>query len=99
VYFATVFEKIRCFICRIRVDTRNGLGDVYAKIAGRPEQAEVEAAINQAMKTDQLLRLIQIKELQTFMFPSDVIVDASMPAMIRTSGQMWNKDGKSQDTR
>jgi isocitrate dehydrogenase len=72
---------------------------VYAKIAGRPEQAEVEAAINQAIENGPALAMVNSdKGITNLHVPSDVIVDASMPAMIRTSGQMWNKDGKSQDT-
>jgi isocitrate dehydrogenase len=70
---------------------------VYAKIAGRPEQAEV-AAINQAIENGALAMVNSDKGITNLHVPSDVIVDASMPAMIRTSGQMWNKDGKSQDT-
>ncbi|MBC5842373.1 MAG: NADP-dependent isocitrate dehydrogenase [Flavobacteriaceae bacterium] len=99
VYFASVFEKYAALFSELGVDTRNGLGDVYAKIAGRPEQAEVEAAINQAIENGPALAMVNSdKGITNLHVPSDVIVDASMPAMIRTSGQMWNKDGKSQDT-
>ena len=99
VYFATVFEKYATLFAELGVDTRNGLGDVYAKIAGRPEQAAVEAAINQAIEDGPALAMVNSdKGITNLHVPSDVIVDASMPAMIRTSGQMWNKDGKSQDT-
>jgi isocitrate dehydrogenase len=99
VYFATVFEKYATLFDQIGIDTRNGLGDVYAKIAGRPEQAEVEAAINQAIENGPALAMVNSeKGITNLHVPSDVIVDASMPAMIRTSGQMWNKDGKAQDT-
>jgi isocitrate dehydrogenase len=99
VYFATVFEKYATLFADLGVDTRNGLGDVYAKIAGRPEQAEVEAAIAQAIENGPALAMVNSdKGITNLHVPSDVIVDASMPAMIRTSGQMWNKDGKSQDT-
>ncbi|MBU0942157.1 MAG: NADP-dependent isocitrate dehydrogenase [Bacteroidetes bacterium] len=99
VYFASVFEKYAALFTELGVDTRNGLGDVYAKIAGRPEQAEVETAINQAIENGPALAMVNSdKGITNLHVPSDVIVDASMPAMIRTSGQMWNKDGKSQDT-
>ncbi len=99
VYFAAVFEKYATLFDELSIDTRNGLGDVYAKIAGRPEQAEVEAAINQAIENGPALAMVNSdKGITNLHVPSDVIVDASMPAMIRTSGQMWNKDGKSQDT-
>jgi len=99
VYFADVFEKYAALFTELGVDTRNGLGDVYAKIAGRPEQAAVEAAINLAIENGPALAMVNSdKGITNLHVPSDVIVDASMPAMIRTSGQMWNKDGKSQDT-
>nr|WP_315258545.1 NADP-dependent isocitrate dehydrogenase [uncultured Flavobacterium sp.] len=99
VYFAAVFEKYAALFAEIGIDTRNGLGDVYAKIAGRPEQAEVEAAISQAIENGPALAMVNSeKGITNLHVPSDVIVDASMPAMIRTSGQMWNKDGKAQDT-
>ena len=99
VYFAAVFEKYAALFAEIGIDTRNGLGDVYAKIAGRPEQAEVEAAISQAIENGPALAMVNSeKGITNLHVPSDVIVDASMPAMIRTSGQMWNKEGKPQDT-
>ncbi|WJS96889.1 NADP-dependent isocitrate dehydrogenase [Flavobacterium johnsoniae] len=99
VYFADVFKKYASLFTELNVDTRNGLGDIYAKIAGRPEQAEVEAAIDQAIANGPALAMVNSdKGITNLHVPSDVIVDASMPAMIRTSGQMWNKEGKAQDT-
>lgn len=99
VYFAAVFEKYAALFAELGVNTKNGLGDVYAKIAGHPQQAEVEAAINQAIENGPALAMVNSeKGITNLHVPSDVIVDASMPAMIRTSGQMWNKEGKQQDT-
>jgi len=99
VYFADVFAKYADLFKELNVDTRNGLGDVYAKIAGNPKQAEVEAAIAQAIENGPALAMVNSdKGITNLHVPSDVIVDASMPAMIRTSGQMWNKDNKQQDT-
>ncbi len=99
VYFATVFEKYSTLFKEINVDTRNGLGDVYAKIAGLPQEAEVKAAIEAAISNGPALAMVNSdKGITNLHVPSDVIVDASMPAMIRTSGQMWNKEGKSEDT-
>jgi isocitrate dehydrogenase len=99
VFFATVFEKYKTLFTQLNIDTRNGLGDVYAKIAGQPQQAEVEAAINQAIENGPGLAMVNSdKGITNLHVPSDVIVDASMPAMIRTSGQMWNAAGKLQDT-
>ena len=99
VYFAAVFEKYATLFNELNIDTRNGLGDVYAKIAGHPQQAEVEAAIDAAISNGPALAMVNSdKGITNLHVPSDVIVDASMPAMIRTSGQMWNKEGKAQDT-
>ncbi|TDD98680.1 NADP-dependent isocitrate dehydrogenase [Flavobacterium cellulosilyticum] len=99
VYFASVFEKYATLFKEIGVDTRNGLGDVYAKIAGKPLEAEIKAAIDQAIENGPALAMVNSdKGITNLQVPSDVIVDASMPAMIRTSGQMYNKEGKQQDT-
>ena len=99
VYFAAVFEKYAALFDELNIDTRNGLGDVYAKIAGNSKQAEVEAAINQAIENGPALAMVNSdKGITNLHVPSDVIVDASMPAMIRTSGKMYNKEGKLQDT-
>ncbi|WP_438967329.1 NADP-dependent isocitrate dehydrogenase [Flavobacterium sp.] len=100
VYFKDVFAKYADLFKELGVDTKNGLGDVYAKIQGNAKQAEVEAAINAAMENGPALAMVNSdKGITNLHVPSDVIVDASMPAMIRNSGQMWNKDGKSQDTK
>ncbi|CAH0335160.1 Isocitrate dehydrogenase [NADP] [Flavobacterium sp. CECT 9288] len=99
VYFASVFEKYATLFQELNIDTRNGLGDIYAKIAGNPLQAEVEAALNAAIENGPALAMVNSdKGITNLHVPSDVIVDASMPAMIRTSGQMYNKEGKQQDT-
>jgi len=99
VYFADVFAKYAQLFKELNVDTRNGLGDVYAKIAGHPQEAEVKAAIDAAIAAGPDLAMVNSdKGITNLHVPSDVIVDASMPAMIRSSGQMWNKEGKLQDT-
>jgi isocitrate dehydrogenase len=99
VYFASVFEKYATLFTELGVDTRNGLGDVYAKIAGNSLESEIKAAINQAIENGPALAMVNSdKGITNLQVPSDVIVDASMPAMIRTSGQMYNKDGEQQDT-
>ena len=100
VFFADVFTKYANLFTELGVDTKNGLGDVYAKITGHPKQAEVEAALNEAFANGPAVAMVNSeKGITNFHVPSDVIVDASMPAMIRTSGQMWNKEGKPQDTK
>jgi isocitrate dehydrogenase len=99
VYFADVFQKYAALFSELNINTSNGLGDVYAKIAGHPQQAEVEAAIAQAIENGPALAMVNSdKGITNLHVPSDVIVDASMPAMIRTSGQMFNKEGNQQDT-
>ena len=99
VYFAAVFEKYAALFAELGVNTKNGLGDVYAKIAGNAQEAEVKAAIDEAIANGPALAMVNSeKGITNLHVPSDVIVDASMPAMIRTSGQMWDKDGKQQDT-
>ena len=100
VFFADVFEKYATLFQELGVDTKNGLGDVYAKIAGHPMQAEVEQALTTAMKNGPALAMVNSeKGITNLHVPSDVIIDASMPAMIRNSGQMWDAAGKSQDTK
>ena len=100
VFFADVFEKYATLFQELGVDTKNGLGDVYAKIAGHPMQAEVEQALTTAMENGPALAMVNSeKGITNLHVPSDVIIDASMPAMIRNSGQMWDAAGKSQDTK
>ena len=99
VYFKDLFEEYSDLFSELNIDTRNGLGDVYAKIVGHPKQVEVETAINHAIANGPALAMVNSeKGITNLHTPSDVIVDASIPAMIRTSGQMFNKDGKQQDT-
>lgn len=100
VFYKDVFEKYADLFKQLGVDTRNGLGDVYAKIAGTPQEAEVKAAIEAVYTTAPALAYVNSDNgITNLHVPSDVIVDASMPAMIRTSGQMWNVEGKQQDTK
>jgi isocitrate dehydrogenase len=100
VFFADVFEKYGNTFKELGVNTKNGLGDVYAKIAGHTLEAEIKAALDQAIANGPDLAMVNSdKGITNLHVPSDVIIDASMPAMIRTSGQMWNAAGKSQDTK
>ena len=100
VFYKDVFTKYASLFKELGVDTKNGLGDVYAKIAGRPEQAEVETAINDVYKNGPAVAMVNSdKGITNLQVPSDVIIDASIPAMIRTSGQMYNAEGKGQDTK
>ena len=102
VYYKDVFEKHAATFEKIGVDTRNGLGDVYAKIADLPDEqrAEIEADIQAVYQTRPALAMVDSdKGITNLHVPSDVIVDASMPAAIRSSGQMWGPDGKLKDTK
>jgi isocitrate dehydrogenase len=100
VFYQDVFEKYAILFTELGVDTSNGLGDVYAKIKGHEKQAEVEAAIQAVYEYQPDLAMVNSdKGITNLHVPSDVIIDASMPAMIRTSGQMWNKEGNLQDTK
>ena len=100
VFYAPVFEKYAAEFSKLGVDTTNGLGDVYSKIGDSPLKAEIEAAIDEVYKTAPDLAMVNSdKGITNLHVPSDVIIDASMPAMIRTSGQMWNAEGNAQDTK
>ncbi|KIX22481.1 isocitrate dehydrogenase [Flavobacterium sp. 316] len=100
VYFKAVFEKYATLFEELGIDTRNGLGDVYAKIQGHAKKAEIEADLTTAIENGPALAMVNSdKGITNLHVPSDVIIDASMPAMIRNSGQMWNAAGKSQDTK
>lgn len=100
VFYAEVFEKYKDLFAELGVTATNGIGDVYTKIAGHPQEAEVRADIDALYKTRPDLAMVNSdKGITNLHVPSDVIIDASMPAMIRTSGQMWNADGKQQDTK
>ena len=99
VYFKDVFEKFADLFKQLNINPNNGLGELYSKIAGNAQESEVKAAIDAAIANGPDLAMVNSdKGITNLHVPSDVIVDASMPAMIRTSGQMWNKEGKSQDT-
>lgn len=101
VFFKEVFDKHAATFKQLGVNANNGLGDVFAKIAALPadKKAEIEADIDAVLaKQPELAMVDSDKGITNLHVPSDVIVDASMPAMIRSSGQMWNKAGKQQDT-
>lgn len=100
VFYKDVFEKYSDLFAELGVDTNNGLGDVYAKIKGHSKQSEIEAAIAAVYEDSPALAMVNSdKGITNLHVPSDVIIDASMPAMIRTSGQMWNAAGEQQDTK
>ena len=102
VFFKDVFEKHAATFEKLSVDPNNGLGDVYAKIKGLPEaeKAEIEADILAVYTSHPDLAMVNSdKGITNLHVPSDVIIDASMPAAIRTSGQMWGPDGNLKDMK
>jgi len=102
VYYKDVFAKHAATFEKLGVDTRNGLGDVYAKIARLPDDQRKEIAddIQAVYQTRPELAMVNSdKGITNLHVPSDVIVDASMPAALRSSGQMWGTDGKLHDTK
>jgi len=102
VYFKDVFEKYADLFAELGVDATNGLGDVYAKIEGLPaaQKEEIEAAIMAVYATRPSLAMVDSdRGITNLHVPSDVIVDASMPAAIRASGKMWGTDGELHDTK
>jgi len=102
VFYAPVLEKHAAVLDELKVDLNNGLGDLYTKIKSLPaeKQAEIEADIKALYATRPELAMVNSdKGITNLHVPSDVIVDASMPAMIRDSGKMWNTAGKLQDTK
>jgi isocitrate dehydrogenase len=102
VFFRYAFEKHAKLFDEIGVDTNNGLGDLYQKIAELPEEKrlEVEADIQSCYEKRPKLAMVNSdKGITNLHVPSDVIIDASMPAAIRSSGQMWGPTGKLEDTK
>ncbi len=100
VFYKDVFEKYDSLFNELGVTATNGLGDVYTKIAGHAQESEVKAAIEAVYSSSPSVAMVNSdKGITNLHVPSDVIIDASMPAMIRTSGQMWNAAGDQQDTK
>jgi isocitrate dehydrogenase len=102
VFYKSVFAKHADTFAEIGVDVKNGLGDVYAKITSLPEQqqAEIEADIQAVYGIRPEMAMVDSdRGITNLHVPSDVIIDASMPAAIRASGQMWGPDGTQKDTK
>lgn len=101
VFYKDVFAKHGALFAELGVDVNNGLGDVYAKIQTLDDakRAEIEADIDAVYATRPAIAMVDSdRGITNLHVPSDVIIDASMPAAIRSSGQMWNSEGKLQDT-
>ncbi|WP_028885262.1 NADP-dependent isocitrate dehydrogenase [Teredinibacter turnerae] len=102
VFYNSVFDKHAATFAELGVDANNGVGDVYAKIAALPDdkRAEIEADFAALYAERPPLAMVNSdKGITNLHVPSDIIIDASMPAMIRASGQMWGPDGKQKDTK
>lgn len=102
VYYKDVFAKYGDLFDKLGVDVNNGVGDVYAKIQALPaaQKEEIEAALQAVYETQPPLAMVDSdRGITNLHVPSDIIVDASMPAMLRSSGQMWGPDGKQKDTK
>jgi len=102
VYYRDVFDKHAAVFDELGVDPNNGIGDAYAKIADLPDaqRSEIEADLAAVYESRPELAMVNSdKGITNLHVPSDVIIDASMPAAIRSSGKMWGPDGKLHDTR
>ena len=102
VYFKDVLDKHAATFKELGVNLNNGFGDLLAKIATLPEakRAEIEADIQACYKSQPQLAMVNSdKGITNLHVPSDVIIDASMPPMIRDGGKMWGADGKPYDTK
>jgi isocitrate dehydrogenase len=101
-FFADVFKKHQATFDEIGMNANNGYGNILEKVAALPadKRQEIEADFDTALKNGPDLAMVNSdKGITNLHVPSHVIIDASMPAMIRTSGQMWNAEGKAQDTK
>ena len=101
VYYADVLSKYESVFDELGVNLKNGIGDLYAKIENLPkeEQEEIKADIDKLYhKQPELAMVNSDRGITNLHVPSDVIIDASMPAAIRESGQMWGPDGELKDT-
>ena len=101
VFFKDLFTKHGVALTALGVDLNNGFGDLVSKIAALPadQKTAIEADIAAVFAARPAVAMVNSdKGITNLHVPSDVIIDASMPAMIRTSGQMWNAQGKGQDT-
>ncbi|AOW75486.1 isocitrate dehydrogenase [Colwellia sp. PAMC 20917] len=102
VFYKDVFDKHAAIFEQLGVDADNGIGDVYAKISRLPseKQKEIEADLAAVYTTRPEVAMVDSdKGITNFHVPSDVIIDASMPAALRASGMMWDRDGNQKDTK
>jgi len=98
-YFKDVFEKYKDTFRELDINPNFGLATLFEKIAGHPKEAEIKADIEKAIQNGPRIAMVNSdKGITNFHVSSDVIVDASMAALVRGGGKMWNRDGKEEDT-
>merc|ERR1712141_347733 len=100
IYYKDVFAEHADLFKELKVNANNGLGDVYDKIKGHPKEAEVKADLEKQYETRPGLAMVDSNNgITNLHVPSDVIIDASMPNVVRDGGQMWNKDDKLEEVK
>ncbi len=98
-YFKNVFEKYKAVFAELDINPNFGLATLFEKISGHPQESEIKAAIAETIENGPRIAMVNSdKGITNFHVSSDVIVDASMAALVRGGGKMWNKDGKEEDT-
>jgi len=98
-YFRDVFEKHKDTFKELDINPNYGMATLFEKIAGNPKEAEIKADIEKAIENGPRIAMVNSdKGITNFHVSSDVIIDASMAALVRGGGKMWNKDGKEEDT-
>jgi isocitrate dehydrogenase len=98
-YFKDVFEKHKDTFAELDINPNFGLAPLFEKISGHPKEAEIKAEIANTIESGPRIAMVNSdKGITNFHVSSDVIVDASMAALVRGGGKMWNKDGKEEDT-
>ncbi len=98
-FFKDVFAKHTDLFKSLDINPNNGLADLFEKIKGQSQEAEIVAEINKAIENGPRIAMVNSdKGITNFHVPSDIIVDASMAALVRNGGKMWNKDGAEEDT-
>jgi len=101
-YFSDLIDKHKNIFNDLGVDVRNGFGDIIDKIStlSDDKRSEIEEDINKVFNSNANLAMVDSdKGITNLHVPSDIIIDASMPAMIRNSGMMWNREGKTEDVK
>jgi len=98
-YFKDVFEKYKDTFASLDINPNFGLATLNEKIAGHPQEAEIKADIAKVIENGPRIAMVNSdKGVTNFHVSSDVIIDASMAALVRGGGKMWNKDGEEEDT-